>query len=162
MFAGLESIKFGFDRTPKKQNNATPNLEISFPHIYHKNKPNMTTKCLNLFWLIFGLFSACFRVPNRPKTILCGPGRSASIERNKPKAGCGVAEWGERDDWAVFGISWLLENHKKIIGKYRKILQLLGHVYGKFMEKSCLIILLQFVLKTFRFGYMRDKKPRCS
>jgi hypothetical protein len=33
MFSGFQPIKFGVDWCPKKQNNATSNLEISFPHI---------------------------------------------------------------------------------------------------------------------------------
>ena len=57
MFPGPQSIKFGFDRCHKKQNNTTSNLEISLSHIFHKNNSKMTNKCLNNLRLIFVLIS---------------------------------------------------------------------------------------------------------
>ena len=41
MISGRQSIKFGLDRCPKKQNNAASNLEIYVPHIFHKNNPKI-------------------------------------------------------------------------------------------------------------------------
>ena len=46
MFPGLESIKFGFDRCPEKQNNATSNWEIYFRHILCKQQQKIKTKTL--------------------------------------------------------------------------------------------------------------------
>ena len=40
MFSGLQPIKFGFDQCPKKQNDATSNLEISSIQITRKRETN--------------------------------------------------------------------------------------------------------------------------
>ena len=41
MLSGLQSIDFGFDRCPEKQNNTTFSLKISFSPIFKQNKENV-------------------------------------------------------------------------------------------------------------------------
>ena len=60
MFSGPQSVKFAFDRCPKKQNNTTSNFQISFPHIFHKGSPEMSKHAFKCFYLCFAHFGVTF------------------------------------------------------------------------------------------------------
>ena len=132
MFSGLQSVKFVFDRCPKRQNNSTSKYLV---HVFSIEIANKSQNALLVFALVVSYFCFIF-------TVLFWAGRlwklNSSGNPNEPK------DWLQRDMWLAQQGCFTAQNRAKL-GPRAKIKPKLGQkrlrhmlvMFGQFSWKVC-------------------------